>query len=70
MLTKWLPTRWTWVRGTMLPYEIPTGVMRGVPLDIGSVDIAEAISSKYKNSTFKKVVQKLQHSLNCQSNFY
>ena len=45
----------TWVRGTMLPNEIPTGMMRGVPLDIDPVDIAQAISSKYKNSTCQRL---------------
>ena len=45
----------TWVCGTMLPNEIPTGMMRGVPLDIDPVDIAQVISSKYKNLTCQRL---------------
>ena len=41
----------TAVRGTILPSEIPAGMMRGVPLDLSPNAIEKAISDKYCNAT-------------------
>ena len=45
------------VKGTILPSEIPAGVMRGVPLDMFSNAVKRAISDKYCYATCHRLTR-------------